>query len=48
MEQSDDVDDRALVVRTLAGQRDAYAALVRRYQGGVLAFAYRLSHRTRL
>ena len=40
--QPDTADERALVVRTLEGDDDAFAALVRAHQGVVYNIAYRL------
>jgi RNA polymerase sigma-70 factor (ECF subfamily) len=43
MMQPDDVEDCDLIARALAGQRDAFAALVHRYQRPVFSIAYRLT-----
>lgn len=39
----DETEDGKLVAKTLAGERDAFAVLVERYQRSVLGIAYRLS-----
>lgn len=43
MVQPDDVEDRDLIARTLAGQRDAFAALVHRHQQPVFSITCRLT-----
>ncbi len=40
---ADGADDRALVVRAQAGDKDAFGVLVRRYQRAVHGFCYRMT-----
>src|SRR5437773_4385735 len=45
MAESDQLDDRALVVRILAGDRDRFTNLVKRYEKRVINYVYRITHR---
>lgn len=45
MAERDQLDDRALVTRILAGDRDRYTDLVKRYEKRVINYVYRITHR---
>lgn len=45
MAERDQLDDRALVARILAGDRDRFTALVKRYEKRVINYVYRITHR---
>src|SRR5919198_6637949 len=45
MAESEQLDDRALVVRILEGDRDRFTDLVRRYEKRVINYVYRITHR---
>jgi RNA polymerase sigma-70 factor, ECF subfamily len=45
MAERDQLDDRALVTRILAGDRDRFTELVKRYEKRVVNYVYRITHR---
>src|ERR1700737_44101 len=45
MAERDQLDDRALVARVLAGDRDRFTELVKRYEKRVINYVYRITHR---
>ena len=45
MAERDQLDDRALVARILAGDRDRFTELVKRYEKRVINYVYRITHR---
>src|SRR5437879_9784753 len=45
MAEREQLDDRALVVRILEGDRDRFTDLVRRYEKRVINYVYRITHR---
>src|SRR5919107_5385140 len=45
MAERDQLDDRALVARILAGDRDRFTELVKRYEKRVVNYVYRITHR---
>ena len=45
MAEREQLDDRALVVRILEGDRDRFTELVRRYEKRVINYVYRITHR---
>jgi RNA polymerase sigma-70 factor (ECF subfamily) len=45
MTQREVLDDRALVARILAGERDRFTELVTRYERRVVNYVYRITHR---
>jgi RNA polymerase sigma-70 factor (ECF subfamily) len=45
MAERDQLDDRALVTRILAGERDRFTDLVKRYEKRVINYVYRITHR---
>jgi RNA polymerase sigma-70 factor, ECF subfamily len=45
MAEREQLDDRALVARVLAGDRDRFTELVKRYEKRVINYVYRITHR---
>src|SRR5881392_452663 len=45
MAERGQLDDRALVARILAGDRDRFTDLVKRYEKRVINYVYRITHR---
>ena len=45
MAEREQLDDRALVTRILAGERDRFTELVKRYEKRVVNYVYRITHR---
>jgi len=45
MAEREQLDDRALVVRILGGDRDRFTELVKRYEKRVVNYVYRITHR---
>lgn len=45
MAESEQLDDRALVVLILEGDRDRFAQLVKRYEKRLINYVYRITHR---
>lgn len=45
MAERDQLDDRALVARILAGDRDRFTELVKRYERRLINYVYRITHR---
>ncbi len=45
MAERDQLDDRALVARILAGDRDRFTELVKRYEKRLINYVYRITHR---
>lgn len=45
MAEREQLDDRALVARTLEGDRDRFTELVKRYEKRVVNYVYRITHR---
>ena len=45
MAEREQLDDRALVVRILEGDRDRFSELVKRYEKRVINYVYRITHR---
>jgi RNA polymerase sigma-70 factor (ECF subfamily) len=45
MAERDQLDDRALVARILAGDRDRFTELVKRYEKRIINYVYRITHR---
>jgi RNA polymerase sigma-70 factor (ECF subfamily) len=45
MDDSEHLDDAALIARVLAGERDRFTELVKRYERRVVNYVYRITHR---